>query len=418
MNLLVLPALTIPMILSAQERPWTERYPEEVSAADRACTAKEFVECRGHLLRLKELVDGRGDIIYRLARVEASLGSVGAAIDWLSIYSRMGLQLADPATDPAFAAFKDGPDFQRIVARLKTGSAPTTASRLFATLPERDLIAEDIAYDDATNRFLVSSVRHRKIVSVPREGQVADFVPEGEWPVVALGADSTRRILWATTVALPEGLGYNTADEGKSALLKFDLDSGKLLKRYDLPPGEKHELGDMTLNKTGDVYVSDGLGSIYVFDHAHDRIDVLIGPGTFRSPQTPALSPDGQRLFVPDYSRGISIVDLGTKESKLLAHPQDLSLGGIDGLYLAGRTMIAIQNGTAPRRLIRMHLDADLAYVLGWETIEANWKGLGDPTHGVLVGGQFYFIANSGWDVKPGGTFEAATIRVMNWKGL
>jgi hypothetical protein len=123
-------------------------------------------------------------------------------------------------------------------------------------------------------------------------------------------------------------------------------------------------------------------------------------------------------LFVPDYSRGIGIVNLATKKCKLLAHPPDLSLGGIDGLYLAGRTMIAIQNGTAPERLIRMHLNAELTYVLGWETIEANWKGLGDPTHGVLVGSQFYFIANSGWDVKPGGTFETATIRAMSWKGL
>ena len=100
----MLSALAIPMTLLAQERSWTERYPEEAAAANRACTAKEFVECRRHLLRLKELVDGRGDIIYRLAKVEASLGSVGAAIDRLSIYSRMGLQLADPTTDPAFAA--------------------------------------------------------------------------------------------------------------------------------------------------------------------------------------------------------------------------------------------------------------------------------------------------------------------------
>ena len=33
----------------------------------------------------------------------------------------------------------------------------------------------------------------------------------------------------------------------------------------------------------------------------------------------------------------------------------------------------------------------------------------------VTVGDKFYFIANSGWDVKPGGAFEAPAIRVMNW---
>src|SRR6185369_16934696 len=100
--------------------------------------------------------------------------------------------------------------------------------------------------------------------------------------------------------------------------------------------------------------------------------------------------------------------------------PPDLSLGGIDGLYLAGRTMIAVQNGTAPPRLIRMRLDAGLAQVESWEVLESNGKELGAPTHGVVVGREFYFIANSGWDrlaedgtVKPGAAFEAPTIRVL-----
>jgi hypothetical protein len=119
---------------------------------------------------------------------------------------------------------------------------------------------------------------------------------------------------------------------------------------------------------------------------------------------------------VPDYARGISIVNLATRKTKLLEHPPDLSLAGIDGMYLAGTSIVAIQNGSVPERLIRMHLDAELTKVLRWETVEANWRGLGDPTHGVRVGNQFYFIANSGWDVKPGGTFEPATLRVMSWQ--
>jgi hypothetical protein len=412
----VVSVFTIRLTALAQEQPWTEQYPKEVAAANRSCSAREFDDCRVHLLRLKELVDGRGDIIYRLAKVEASLGNARAAIDWLSIYSRMGLQLADPTGEPAFAALKDGPDFNRIVSRLKIGGATTTTSQLFATLPEKDLIPEDIAYDAAQSRFYLSSVRHRKILSLSKDGKVADFVPEGEWPILALAADSSRRVLWATAVALPEGLDHKAVDEGKSALLKFGLDSGKLLKRYDLPPGEKHELGDMTLSSAGDVFVSDGLGSVYTVDHTRDRVESLFGPGIFRSPQTPALSPDGRWLFVPDYARGISLVNLATKECRLLAHPPDLSLAGIDGLYLSGTTMIAIQNGTTPERLIRMHLNTLLNYVLGWETIEANWKGLGDPTHGVKVGDEFYFIANSGWDVKPGGSYEAATVRVMKFR--
>ena len=414
-NIALLAALAIPLVISAQEAPWIESYQTETAAANQACAAKKLIECRAHLLRLRELADGRGDIVYRLARVEASLGNRPAALAWLSIYSRMGLRLADPVSDAAFDSFRDEADFQTAVTRLKAASIPVSSSRLFTTLAEKDLIPEDITYDRAKGRFYVSSVRHRKIISIAPNGKVTDFVPEGEWPMMALAADSARRILWATTAALPEGLGYSQADEGKSALLKFDLDSGQRLKRYDLPGGG-HELGDMTLSRSGDAYVSDGRGSVFIVRHTADRIELLFGPGTFRSPQTPAVSPDGRRLFVPDYSRGVSIVTLATRDSKSLEHAADLSLGGIDGLYLEGRTMIAIQNGTTPERVIRMHLDAGLTRVLRWETIEANWQGLGDPTHGVRVGNRFYFIANSGWDVKPGGTFESPAIRVTTWQ--
>jgi hypothetical protein len=87
-------------------------------------------------------------------------------------------------------------------------------------------------------------------------------------------------------------------------------------------------------------------------------------------------------------------------------------------MYLRGRTLIAIQNGTVPERLIRMTLNPSLTRVVAWETLEANWTGLGEPTHGVVVGGEFYFIANSGWDrmaadggLKPGAKFEPPTIR-------
>ena len=42
-----------------------------------------------------------------------------------------------------------------------------------------------------------------------------------------------------------------------------------------------------------------------------------------------------------------------------------------------------------------MRLSADLQTQ---QILEANTPELGEPTHGVIVGDKFYFIANSGWD--------------------
>jgi sugar lactone lactonase YvrE len=415
--------LMISCVLCAAETSWIEQYVQAATAANKSCTAKEFAECRTHLLRAHQLLDGRADIVYRLASVEASLGNKQAALDWLSLYSKSGLTFADPASEPEFSALKNAPEFDAILARLKSARQPLSKSKPFLTLPEKDLIAEDIAYDPAGGRFFVSSVRHRKILSVSKGGKVAEFLPEGQtnvWAILALGVDSKRKVLWASTAAMPEAIGFSKQDEGRSALLKYSLESGALLKRYDLQTGAKHALGDMTVSSSGDVYASDGFGAVYWVEHTRDAIETLFDKGTFRSPQTPALSPDEKRLFVPDYSRGITVVDLATKQWKLLEHPKELSLGGIDGLYLKDQTMLAIQNGTTPPRLIRMTLDDSLARVIQWETVEANWPGLGAPTHGVVVGDRFYFIVNSGWDrmnddgsVKQGAAFEAPQIRQM-----
>lgn len=415
--------LGVCFVMRGADQTWIDQYAQEAAAMNKACLAKEYGPCRDHLLRLEELLDGRADIVYRIAKVEANLGNKQAALDRLAAFSKSGLTFADPASEPAFESLKTSPEFEKILSRLKAAKQAVSASKTFLTLPEPDLIAEDIGYDPVGDKFYISSVRHRKILSIDRHGKSAEFLREGQpdvWAILAVGVDPKRRILWAATAALPEAIGYRKEEEGRSALLKYSLDTGVLMKRYDLKNSSKHALGDMTISPGGDVFVSDGEGAVYWVDHQRDTLDILVDKGTFRSPQTPALTPDGRKLLVPDYTRGISILDLATKQVKLLEHPKELSLGGIDGMYLSGHTLIAIQNGTAPERLIRMTLDDSLTRVLQWETIESNWPGLGDPTHGVVAGDQFYFIANSGWDrmaddgsLKPGATFEPATIREM-----
>jgi hypothetical protein len=422
----ILAALGI-VAAAAAAPTWIDQYAQESAAAAKACGDKQFDTCHTHLMRLRELLDGRADIVYRLAKVEAASGNRLAALDWLTVFSKSGLTFADPAADPDFAALRTDDAFRAAVARIDAAKQPVTSSKPCLKLAERDLVAEDIAYDPQTRRFFVSSVRHGKIVALDSKnaakGHATDFVPEGQpdiWGILALRADSKRRALWATTVAMPEALAFTAAKDGRSALLEYDLDTGKLLHRYDVKESGKHALGDMIVGPAGDVYVSDGYGAVYHLDHARRGLDILVAPGTFRSPQTPALTPDGKRLFVPDYSRGIGIVELTTKNVTLLEHPPELSLAGIDGLYLVGTALIAIQNGTAPPRIIRISLDAGLTRALSWQTIEANWPGLGQPTHGAIVGRQFYFIANSGWDqlgddgkLKPEAEFSAPEIRVM-----
>jgi hypothetical protein len=93
------------------------------------------------------------------------------------------------------------------------------------------------------------------------------------------------------------------------------------------------------------------------------------------------------------------------------------ALSGIDGLYPLGNALIATQNGTSPERVVRFALNAAKTRVLSESIIERATATLGDPTHGVVVGDYFYYIANSGWDsldehgvVKDGRTMTAPII--------
>jgi hypothetical protein len=120
---------------------------------------------------------------------------------------------------------------------------------------------------------------------------------------------------------------------------------------------------------------------------------------------------------VPDYVRGVALLDLNTKHVDWIPMEGRHALSGIDGLYALGNTLIATQNGTSPERVVRFALTTSKTRVLSETMIERETPTLGDPTHGVVVGDYFYYIANSGWDsldehgvVKAGKTLTAPII--------
>jgi hypothetical protein len=76
-----------------------------------------------------------------------------------------------------------------------------------------------------------------------------------------------------------------------------------------------------------------------------------------------------------------------------------------------------MQNGTSPQRVLRLQLGKTFKHIVSSQLIEQATPTLGDPTHGVIIGNYFYYIANSGWDkidehgvLKPGAKFTPACI--------
>jgi hypothetical protein len=433
-------ALDPPLAGPAPPPPaWEEAQRQAKVAHD----AGDFNAYRLAAQHLFDLLSGHPETVFAMAKAEARLGHAAAALDWLNAYAAMGL-IHDFSAEPDLVSLYQADGFTAVRARIEANGRPVThAVRVFA-LGDPDLLTEDIAWDPGARRFFISSVREAKIVALDEHGGAArDFVPAGRdgiWGVLALAVDGQRGCLWATTAAMPQTHGFRGDDDlGHSAVLRYELATGKLLKRYDLPlpphmrqappgsrawavpiPSEERQrvLGDMTLAANGDVFVSEAVtGAVYTIRRDRDALEELVPPGTFASPQTPAVTSDGGRLLVADYLRGIGIVDLTCRAVTWMAHPREVAINGIDGMYLAGNSLIAVQNGTEPRRVIRLVLDPSLTRIERWEPIESNSPGLGEPTHGTLVGKDFYFLANSGWDkladdgaLKPGAAMTPAAV--------
>jgi sugar lactone lactonase YvrE len=349
--------------------------------------------------------------------VETHLGHRGPAVTRLREYAAMGLAREGAATREDLAPLHGSDGWQALLEQLVQNNRPVSNAALGLRLPDEELVAEDVAWDAKERAFYVGAVRAREILKVRLDdGAATRFVAPGRdglFSVLGLALDSARGRLWATSAALAQGDALRPEDAGKTAIHLYDLASTQLLAKIELPTTatEKHSLADVTLAANGDAYVADdGAGRMYVAHAATRTLEPLDDGHVFISPQTPALSPDGKELFVPDYAAGIAALDLATRKVRWLPHDPRAAVTGIDGLYfLDGTTLLAVQNGTTPMRVVRLDLDTGRTRITGLTVLEQRSEWLGTPTHGVIVGDDFWLIGRSGWDhlnddgtVKPG----------------
>ena len=392
-------AALLAVILSAQAG--SSAVEELAQLRQQAHAARVAGDKRGYLdaaLKVRILLNDAPDAVEATASAYAADGDNQHAIAALNEFAAMGQ--ADDAmlagTDKAFVALHDLPEYKSILEHFQQNKTPVARSERVFTLSDAGLVPEDIDFDPQLKAFLITSVREGKIVRVTSSGQVSAFASSpSRWPMLAIKVDAKHNRVWATEVALDGFTSAPKSDWGKSAVLCFDL-AGRLLNRIEGPPHTA--LGDMALTVDGIPIVSDGGGAVYKVEGG--RL-VLINGKDFISPQTPAMLPGGNLVAVPDYARGIGILDLRNGQVRWLNQHggAKAALNGVDGLYYFDGALILTQNGTSPERVVRMKLDRSMTSVVSEEIIERSTATLGDPTHGVVVGDWFYYIANSGWDV-------------------
>lgn len=358
-------------------------------AAVEAYQAKDHAAFLENIRKASALRPQHPTLLYQFAGALQLNGKHEEALRILERVARMGF-VYDVARD-----FEDA-RYAPVAKLFDANRRPIGTARSEAVIPRTALIPEGMAWDG--KRFFVSSVRTKSIFVIGPDGTAKPFA-ETPYGAFGMAVDRKRGILWATTTALPQVDGFDEADRGRSALLKIDAATGRVLETIGIDDGAEHHLGDVTVAPDGEVYVSDGRVPVIwrvEADAAASRLVPFVR-GPFQNLQGLAVA--GTLLYVADYATGIHAIDRRTGDVRTLPVPPDVSLLGIDGLYAAGpRALIATQNGTNPNRVLRIELAAGGLRVVGAKTLLANSELMGDPTLGVIAGGRFHFNANAQWD--------------------
>lgn len=353
-----------------------------------------------------------------LARLQALNDRPFDAIASLNRLARMGVFL-DPREDESFAPLQGYSDFADVAQRLHANREPVGAGKLFFELPAMTGIIEGVAFRAKTGEYFFGDARHRCVWIRQLDGSVQRFAPADDSVpgVFGLAVDATRGSLWAATSAVQEMDGYRPADRNRAALVEFALADGKIRRVAALPAdGAGHLLGDLTLAADGAIYATDSLAPvIWRLPPGAVQPERWLKSEEFQSLQGLAVVANGKALLVADYANGMFVIDLATRVIRSIAPPPNTTLVGIDGIAAApDGSVVAVQNGIEPRRVVRLWFDAAWRAITKLDVLERGHPAMADPTLGTLVGDRFVFVGNAGWDrFASGGPADAATPRAV-----
>jgi sugar lactone lactonase YvrE len=386
----------------AGQAPTFQQISGYIQAGLEALGRGDTAEYRAGTGRAFAVAPGVPPVVYHHARALALSGETDSAAILLERLARQGAVAAfDAPSDSALTTLAAPPAWPGIIARIEQAKGPISNSSPAFELPERDLTAEGTAWDSKTRTLFLSSFYKRKIVAVGPAGAARDFIPGGQdgiGPVAGLEVDPARRGLWAASMVLPEA-GIPLADStfiAHGLLFHYDVDTGRLRRRYVLPPtgGLRHGFNDLTVLPNGDVYLTDSpVGAIYRVPAGGAGLIEVIPPSTYTFPNGITRSDDGRRLFVA-HGGGIDRIEVATRRRTRLEVPDSLNLGGIDGLAFYHNSLIAHQP-TWFQRVLRLKLDRKQERVASWETIERHHPRFVQPTTGEVAGDDYYYIANA-----------------------
>jgi sugar lactone lactonase YvrE len=281
-----------------------------------------------------------------------------------------------------------------VVAEIRRTHPPVLASEPGFVLHAPGLFPEGMAFDPRTRRVYAGSASTRRLVWTDASAVLRVLVPPrggGLGFPAGMKVDPRRDQLWVcSTASFGEGVVLSDAVNG---LLAFDLRDGRRVRAVVQATGFLNDL--VVVPSTGEVLATNtSTGAIARARPGATTTEELLPAGSVSGANGIALDDRERFLFVAG-DEGITRVDLRTRAFQRLERPPEVVDGSFDGLYFHKGTLVGVQNGVHPGRVVRLRLDATLGRIVGWEVLEAYAPWIETPTTGALDGDSLLYLANT-----------------------
>lgn len=299
--------------------------------------------------------------------------------------------------DDDFKSIANSEGFQQVLMLKKKQEQIISNSIKMVSLGEKELHPEGLEFLSKSNLWLASSIRKRKIVSFDsKSGMCSDWFTDDQlYAVFSIKKDCSQRFLWVATSAIPEMEGFSADLDGKAAVLKIDIKTKKVVQRFEMKGN--HVFGDLYVTKSGEVYVSDSNKPI-IYKIQNDVMTEWIAlENEAYNLQGITMNADESKLFVADYLKGISVIAVKDQSRQWLTFPEGTIGKGIDGLCFYKSSLIAVQNGVKPIRLVQFDWNEEQNTITEFRIIDHNRVEFNEPALATIVKNKLYFFANSPW---------------------
>ena len=347
------------------------------------------------------------EVLISVSRANAALGRTDEALRMLDEAVRRGAGF-EADRFPEYERIKQEQRFQQIVKQAKTNMAPLPKAETFTLLPSS---SEGIAYDPVSRRLFAGP--EGEIVQIDEAGKVSPFVTgNGLRQVLGIKVDPERRLLWAVSGRFPDvapGQNPPPEDAGTGGVHVYHLDRAERIAAYELDERPLlHGLNDIALARDGTVYVTDSTqGTIYRLKAGDKKLDRWLQDNKLSLLNGLVLSPDDKRLYVA-HVEGVSVIDTGSRERKLLAPPPNMAVTNMDGLAWYNGSLLGVQNSPYFRRIVRIHL-ADKGTAIEKVTVVNARTPDYHQTTAAVAGDKLYVVGGSPLPNLYGGPPATAT---------